>query len=731
MEGDIRMAQQYAGLEKSGLDLQRKQLAINQDMINFNKKMWLANTIISGTQAAVGLTKAAVGLGKAIGDYHDQQSNLAIQTGTTQYQAGVTEAITNGYNPYVTEEGENGEQIRRYVGFDGYKMADGRTLGDLKQDIINTVGNNYWTDSGSERGTQIATNAFENIELNAQRQLANEVMRNRQEVFNQELTNAIEVFRQTGDATQLNTVIDSATWMSDDQRTATRLAAERQANLANINDTAMSIAQTQGMNAVNTYLAEQTLSNEDRAKIFSAAQQASSNASTAAATGANDTFTQMRQDGASIGNAYRAAIANPSDNPAVAAAQKKVAQDLQFNELSNRFGHELAGVDSMSLEELQRWKTIYENRESDYQDQGMLYKQHIDQLDREIAQREGRSSAGSSLSAAESLELAKMYRDKWRAGLIDGISAITSISNLDIRADDRTRIFSEMLQGNDGEFTQAAQAYQRWEQFRAEGLAAFRNNSPERQAYEARTREVLTHLGQMRFTGTVTPDNMLSYVEGIIQTEQTDLLNRAGGIRNLEQVRRMSLSGQLDYMNSNQYDENMNRHSVWLGDTENLYNQFNARETETVSNLLRANDWSIVGNRGVFEERESGDRTGQVHFNIRNSNGETATVRVGLDGKLEKKDGDRWVSFENEVAAGRTEIIRQVDERLTPEARERINTALYNATEHRGWRVPGTRSDTYGVTYLRRILRAELGSIAETENGIAYIEEMLAQASRR
>jgi len=170
LEGDIRLAQRYMGLERQSLNLQQQQ-------IDFNNRMLHMNMIIAGTQAAVGI-------GKAIGDLHDQKSTLAIQTGTTQYQQGVTEAITNGYNPYKIETGENGQQTRRYIGFDGYKMADGRTLGDLKQEIINNIGNNYWTGGGAERGMQIAANAFENIELGAQRQMANEVIKNRQEAFN-------------------------------------------------------------------------------------------------------------------------------------------------------------------------------------------------------------------------------------------------------------------------------------------------------------------------------------------------------------------------------------------------------------------------------------------------------------------------------------------------------------------------------------------------------------------
>jgi vacuolar-type H+-ATPase subunit H len=333
------------------VDLQQEQVNLQRDQIEFNKSMWLANTIINGTQAAVSLTKAAVGLGQTIGEYHDQQANLSIQTNATQYQAGVTEAITNGYDPYVVETGENGQQIRRYIGYDNYTLSDGTKLGELKQQAVQTVGNKYWTKSGADQGMQIATNAFENIELAAQRQTADAVIKNRQNVFSQELTNAINTYRQNGDATQLNTVIDSATWMSPDQKQATALEAERQARYGNVQQTALETAKTQGISETEKYLNGITdLTAEDKSKILSEAQQANNQAVTASVEAAKEKYQQSIQGGSTIGNAYRAAIAGQGDNPTVNETIKKAAQAAQFESLSDRFGKDMAGVDGKTTQ---------------------------------------------------------------------------------------------------------------------------------------------------------------------------------------------------------------------------------------------------------------------------------------------------------------------------------------------------------------------------------------------
>lgn len=680
--------------------------------------MWLANTVIQGASAFSQVLKAGVGVYDAFDSYSKQKeiklrdearNELEIQIALDMKSGKTRMTLDENGQPSYTGLSPEAEVIRAR-----YEARIDAEMGGMR-----------WGNAG--RAKEALNQMYSDLNASAAKMIVDKTYSDVQNEFQMNLQSGIDEYIKTGDDTLYKETIEQAkTWMSDEVWNQYEKNSQVRMQKGRAIQIAMSIAEEQGIDAAKTFLNEQTsfdpvtgtnkplFSNEELLNGSSRIQQASTNASTAAATAASNTYTQTRDSGATYGNAYRAAIANLSDNPAVAARQKEVAQNLLRNDLMERFGHDIAGSDSMSLTQLQDLRNKYGNLRSDYQDQGTLYDQHIARIDRAIEQKQaGSGGSGSGTSANTNLELAYMYRDEWRAGSRNGLDAVSKIFDLDIPANKRTEIFREMLQGKDGEFTQAAQAYQRWEQFRAEGLARLGNrNTPEKRAYNDKTRDILKHLGQMRFTGNVTPENMLSYVEEIIQTEQTDLLNRAGGIRNLEQVRRMSLSGALDYMHSNQYDENMNRHSVWIGNSENLYNQLNAKETETVSNLLRVNDWRIVGDRGFFEEKEPGDRTGQVHFNIKNSHGATATVRVGEGGELEKKEGNRWVSFNNELSAGRNESIARFEASLSSGIRSQIETTMNNFISGR------TNEDPY---QLEINIRRALGNRATTDQGKAYI----------
>lgn len=619
--------------------------------------MLTVNTIIHATQAAVGLTNAAVNLGRTISDLHDRKSDLNIQTGTIQYKKGIDEAILNGHDPYKIVTGEDGKTTRRYVGFDEYKMKDGRTLGDLKQDVINTVGNNYWTNSGADRGMQIATNSFENIELDAQRQLAAKVMKDRSDVFNQQLTNAIEVFRITGDATQLDETIESATWMSADQKTATRLAAERQANLANINDTAMSIAQSQGMDAVKKYLSDQNIDKENEAKIFATAQHASTNSSTAAASSASNTFNQMKNGGASIGDAYRTAIENPSENPAVAEAQKKAAQNLQFNELSNRFGQELAGVDAMSLDQLGRLKSTYEARKNDYQDQGMLYKQHIDQIQKEIDSRKTINGSSTSMRTEAENVMANLYV-QFNNKEISGPAAITSINQIrELSPEKAAQYEGKILNG--GTNPAAEQTYLALDGIIRANTPGTKATAEEKMAYENDAQNLRQAIFQAYYNG-VREENLTRLVEGYRKELASQVLQKAfkeGNIGNAGLFGSADNTATAFAFHSNQGNLDL-RYSERTLNARNPYDTSpltiggeNADKVMTQTaerNMQWAND--ELKNKGLqltsfnLERDSTGDRDGRISY--KGSDGKTYRVNATAENGsrfLERLENDRWV----------------------------------------------------------------------------------------
>lgn len=659
------MSQQYAGLERQGLDLQQRQLDINQDMIDFNKKMLVAQTIIQGTQAAVSLTSAAVGLGKAIQGLHDQKSNLAIQTGTTQYQAGVTEAITNGFNPYATEVGESGEQIRRYVGFDGYKMADGKTLGDLKQEIIDSVGKNYWTDSGSERGMQIATNAFENIELNAQRQLANEVMRNRQEVFNQELTNAIEVFRQTGDATQLNTVINSATWMSDDQRTATRLSAERQANLANINDTAMSIAQTQGMDAVNTYLTKQ----KEAGKINA------------------DQLNEY-----SLG------------------AQK--ARSISLKPEQDRLNEEWNGrtANATTPEAAQRELGALQSRQPQFEnaDNMEAYYTYVQRL-----LSKGASLSGSGMSETQlndyNAAMIKATMDRYESGQIGIDEAYAEMDSLDRTRwtiDEVEKRYIEMLGYKD---PLTAKAYERAEQLCNEYKVDERIKNDFKQ-------------GLIRtFTNNeIDRKDRLKYVDDFMTKQTAEYLNKAlkEGVSwsgsDQKKQNALSYEGKLDpFFTPVGKHGTQEMEVAGAGEIEkNVLNY----SREIVKDALKRTDLEYVSHE--FERNNENDKTGRVFHTVRDKDGNTTKVIVNPEGKLEYADD--LSSFDGKIREGNESLVTSMREKLSDEQNRKIDE-LARAVNRANSRTQGA-----AMKKLRDELKEALGeNYDKTDEGKAFEKYVL------
>jgi hypothetical protein len=638
------MAQQYAGLERQSLNLQQRQIDLNRQMAQ--------------TSMLIGISSAAVGIGKAIGDYHDQKSNLAIQTGTTQYQAGVTEAITNGYDPYVNEIGEDGTVTRRYVGFDGYKTADGRTLGDLKQNVIDTVGKNYWTNGGANRGMQIATNAFENIELGAQRQLAGEVMKNRQEVFNQELTNAIEVFRQTGDATQLNTVIESATWMSADQKTATRLASERQANLANINDTAMSIAKTEGMDAVQVYLTKQNINEDQKAEISLAAQKA-----------------------------------------------RAIAVKPEQDRLNGIWETETANATPATAERL---KIVLRSKQSEFEacDNQENYYTFMRRLDSASGGtgRSGRSESEIDQANASAMEAAYKKYESGQIGIDEAYAEMYGLERTKYTIEKTNDYYKRMLEYKD---PLTAKAYERFDDLCKE----YKVDDKIKNDFK----EVLTRM----FTNNeVNSKDRTTFVEKAIDEQIAKNMNKAlksgasWSNAELKKQNELSYNGKLDPYFSPVGESG--RHEMEVSGAGTIKENVIKYGKEKVEDAIKATDMKYIGHE--IEKRGENDETGRIFHIVEDSKGNKEKVIVNPDGKLEyAKD---LSPFDDKLKTERNIAIARFDTELTDSTKAKINEHIdKTAIMLRGSRAPDTV-----ISALRENLKKELGNKAYTNEGKAYID---------
>jgi hypothetical protein len=134
---------------------------LQQDMVNFNKRMLIANTVINGVQAAVSLTSAAAGLGKAIYERKAMQAQNAQRANIEYLGSSQIDAVNAGYVPYETFTDDNGEVRQRYVGFDSYTTRDGRTIGQIKEEIKQA----YGKDGGFFNTDYFGNMAFKELEI--------------------------------------------------------------------------------------------------------------------------------------------------------------------------------------------------------------------------------------------------------------------------------------------------------------------------------------------------------------------------------------------------------------------------------------------------------------------------------------------------------------------------------------------------------------------------------------
>jgi len=391
-------------------------------MLDFNKQMlpWQIGIQAAGTLSHV--LSSAVSIYNAIDSYSKQKEIKLGEDFRSAMENQKAYEIYHGIKPEITFDEKTGK-------YSALTPESQKIKNDFLQRVKDEMSGPKWGNAGraeemiSQIYSDINTASAKMLGVEAERLLTQQFAINRKDG----IQNAI-----AGDLTLYNQTMKQAKdWMPDhvlEQMTAEDMRTIRSGQVENA---AMQIGGANGMDAVGAFLKEQDLTKAQSAAIFSQAQQASNQAVTAATTAATETYNTKLSNGGTIGDSYRAAIANPSSNPAVAEAAKKAAQTVQFESLSNRFGQDLAGSDAMSVEELKQLRKVYENRRSDYQDQGTLYDQHMARFDREIAQSQTRSGGGSSASTRIEAEnvMANLFV-QFNNKELSGPSAIRGIDQL-------------------------------------------------------------------------------------------------------------------------------------------------------------------------------------------------------------------------------------------------------------------------------------------------------------
>ncbi|MDR0586201.1 MAG: hypothetical protein LBG26_03075 [Treponema sp.] len=422
------------------------------------------------------------------------------------------------------------------------------------------------------------------------------------------------------------------------------------------------------------------------------------------------------------------------DDTITALAEKK-----KLSILEERFYHEVNGA---TLDELKALKPNYAEGgeyEPAYEGYGKLQKERYDYISKRISDMEKAATppAGKEPPYQNTLELAYKFRDGFWAGTLinketknpyTGPEVMAEIYKLDLKSEDRSEILRELLAGTDGKYTLAAQAFAGWDTYAAAEEAKLKPGSPERIELEKRHKDTRTMLGQMFFQGLVKPEDMRAFVEKSKNHEIAQMLDKGLTSGNIAEARRQSILGGFDRLQYLQYDENGNRYPAWVNGSEKIFNDLNVRDTQAVEDFLKAGDWKIdapagadTNTLGVFVEREPGDRTGEVIFNLKNGKGETATVRVGVNGTLEERveEGGRtlWVPFDKKLSEGRTAKLARYEAALPADIKTKIENAARNALDGARTGDPAQYSD-----YLRVNLTKALGNRTSTEAGRAYIE---------
>jgi hypothetical protein len=425
--------------------------------------------------------------------------------------------------------------------------------------------------------------------------------------------------------------------------------------------------------------------------------------------------------------------------------------DEQSDYLKNRFGHEMANAADMSVEELKAMRKLYlVDRRDEYKDHGPLLLQQVDYMDDIIARKEKAASGGAGggrQTEADILKEADYTVDRWKRGEISGPEAVADLYKLHMKSEDRLERVLQMIRGKDGEGTKAADAYARWDGFVESRLAKLKdgngNHTKESLDYEQHAKEVREQICQTRFLSKVKPEAMEAYVKGIIELEEANLLNDVMEGKGQVRAREFSRLGGFEPLNYAKFDDQGKSRPAWINDRyREMFEQFVKQEEQTVKDSLKGTGWEMVG--PTFELNDERDNKGTVAFKLRDRAGKEAVVRVGMDGKLEKKDvvpsigasGKRemkdmgtWSSFSGSLNAGKADSAVITGRKLSGEQNKKIDAAFDAAVRN-----SRSNSDIPYETFERNLgkdIKKIMGNMGETYEGREYINEKLKEFRER
>jgi hypothetical protein len=408
--------------------------------------------------------------------------------------------------------------------------------------------------------------------------------------------------------------------------------------------------------------------------------------------------------------------------------------------LNGEWEKDLAEVDWFNYEQLNRAKAALREQRDDFTacDNERSYNNFMGRLyrrEQELTSRSGGSGSGNSNArnnymhdTFESWARGRITRDQ----MWDNFASIRN----DLTASERTtytKLIGRSLIADDGDtatqdsfiiFSEFAESVRMPENIRTE----FERSIFEMRANNCKPQEMVEAIQRM------TNDTI-----GKMIVKAAENPNASFNDTQWRELNAAAVRGELGHFDFPYAGENQQYGIREIPGTAALQEGLIGRNRTIVSNELAGTGWEMMDEGSIQKSGYSkpnpdnpleslDDHTGLPVYRVRNGD-RTETVYVGEDGKLRKEDGS---SFDGEMSAGRAEVVRQVQERISSEGMERIREVQDRLRTIPGGKVPNTRSTTYTAQYLETVIKRELGIANRRPNAEeeAFIEEMIAEVRR-
>jgi len=649
------MAQQYAGLSKQSMNLQQKQLDLNTDIHRIN-------AITQSIQAGAQLLQAGVSVFNAIDNRAKQKEIEQDKKFRSELEIPIAQAIQRG-DVTIDENGnytglDNVPEIKaikeKYLnGIDeemgGWKTGNADRAKTMLEQTFSDLNNAAYRIATEKSYTEL-TNSFKtNVKTGIEEAIKNPNWDN--EGYDKSISHLEKTFKQ------------AAEWMRPEALANFRAEAEEAIKTGRIENKTITIAQSQGMKAANTYLSEQ-VTNEKINKT----QEATISLN---AQKARDIAVKPEQD-----------RLNGIWNTKTADATSATAGNLKAV--------------------LQGQKKYFEA--CDNEDAYYTFMRRLDSASGGSG-RSGRSESEINDYNAMQMEAINKDYENGKIGIDEAYARMFDLERTRWTIDKQEEYYKQMLNFKD---PVTLKAYERFEELCKE----FKVNDKVKNDLQQGLIRAFTNNEMRR-------EDRKAYVEDAINKQIAQHMNKAGkpnvswSERELKEQYNLSYDGKLDAYYEPVGREGKQTIEVAGADVlkQNNINYSKGKVEEAIKNTGMKYVRSSL-------EKNGNDETSRIFHIIKDTDGKEIKVIVGKDGKLEREDRSPL----DDVLKARTDVtLSRFAEKLPDNTKVKMEEDINNARLS----LRGSRAPEAVINQLRLNLSKQLGNKAKTDEGKAYIEMMI------